>query len=589
MHVQKPSSEPKEGESRFMRTLRERKILHILAVYAGSGFLLIEFAHHILVNHYHFPHQVVDVIIITLSAALLIQVILRWFQGTTANRRFKLEYLLIGVILMAAVSLNVRQIWKMFAHGKEASGLETHAPREWENSIAVLPFHNMSGDEDQEYFSDGLTEELINALANIEDLRVVARTSVFAFKGQNKDVREIGRELNVETVLEGSVRKGGDQLRITAQLINVADGFHIWSETWTRDPDDVFAIQDEISLAIAEKLKLDLLGDERSKVVEHATEDLEAMDFLRQARFYANQQTAEGFARAIELFKQAIAEDPNFALAHAELSDTYSVAPASGTMATPVANALAKEHALRAAQLDDQLEEVQVALGNVKVSEYAWDEALGHFQKAVDLNPNYSRAYHLYGYNLMCLGRMEDAIEANRTAIDLDPYALSTVRNLGRIYYFAGDHDRAAEILKGVLDTNPNFSFTHMSLALVYLEQDKNAEAMAAIEREKAVQKTWVPMLECITGIVLQRMGKTGEARDIFDELMGRSLETYVSRYWMAALAVSIGEIDEGFTWLDKAFRDQGFWIRELNVDPLFAGVRSDPRFGALIAKLGLD
>jgi len=588
MHVQKPSSTPKEGESAFMRKLRERKILHVLAAYAGSGFLLIEFAHHILVNHYGFPHQTVDVIIITLTAALLIQVLLKWFQKTD-SRRFRLEYFLIGLIVMAAVVLNVQAVRGMLSHGEEAHGEIAHTPRAWKNSIAVLPFHNMSSDEEQEYFSDGLTEELINALANIEDLRVVARTSVFAFKGQNKDVREIGRELNVETVLEGSVRKGGDQLRITAQLINVADGFHFWSETWNRKPDDVFAIQDEISLAIAEKLKLDLLGDERSKVVKHATEDLEAMDFLRKARFYANQQTAEGFVQAIELFKQAIAEDPNFALAHAELSDTYSVAPAAGTMATPVANALAKEHALRAAQLDDQLEEVQVALGNVKVSEYAWDEALGHFQKAVDLNPNYSRAYQLYGYNLMCLGRMEDAIEANRTAIDLDPYALSTVRNLGRIYYFAGDHDRAVEVLKGVLGTNPSFSFTHMSLALVYLEQDKNAEAMSAIEQEKAVQKTWVPMLECITGIVLQRMGKTGEARDIFDELMGRSLEAYVSRYWMAALAVSIGEIDEGFTWLDKAFRDQGFWIRELNVDPLFSGVRDDPRFGALVAKLGLD
>jgi tetratricopeptide (TPR) repeat protein len=233
---------------------------------------------------------------------------------------------------------------------------------------------------------------------------------------KSKDVREIGRELNVETVLEGSVRRGGDQLRITAQLINVADGFHLWSETWSRTPDDVFAIQDEISLAIAEKLKLDLLGDERTKVVKRSTENLEAMDYFRQARFHANKGTAEGFLRAIDLFKEAIARDSSFALAHAELSNTYAVAPALGTMPTPVANALAKEHALRAEQLDDQLE-----------------EARGAFL----------------------------------TAIDLDPFALNAVRNLGRLYYFSGEYEPAVEILNEVLVSNPNFSFVFMTLALV--------------------------------------------------------------------------------------------------------------------------
>jgi len=589
MHVQKPSSTPRAGEGAFMRKLRERKILHVAAAYVGSGFLLIEFAHHILVNHYGFPHQTVDVVIISLSAALFTQGILRWFRGTTSPRKIKWEYLLIGIVLMTAVVLNVQAIRGMFAHGKEAYGEEAPAPRTWENSIAVLPFQNLSGDEGQEYFSDGLTEELINALANIEDLRVVARTSVFAFKGKNKDVREIGRELNVGAVLEGSVRRSGDQLRITAQLIDVADGFHIWSARWDRTPYDVFAIQDEISLAIADQLKIDLLGDERSRVVKRATESHAAMDFLRQARFYANQQTSQGFTRAIGLFKQAIAEDPNFALAYAELSDAYSLAPASGAIAAPVATALAKEHALRAFQLDDQLEETHLAMANVKVSEYAWDEALWHFRKALELNPNYSRAYQILGYNLMCLGRMEEAKAELRTAIDLDPYSLNTRRNLGRVFYFAGDYDRAAEILNRVLDSNPAFSFTHMSLALVYLEQGRNADAMEAVEKEKSVQKTWVPMLECLTGIVLHRMGKSREARQIFDDMTGRSLETYLSRYWMAALAVSIGEVDEAFTWLDKAFRDQAFWIRELNVDPLFTGVRDDPRFGALIAKLGLD
>jgi tetratricopeptide (TPR) repeat protein len=225
----------------------------------------------------------------------------------------------------------------------------------------------------------------------------------------------------------------------------------------------------------------------------------------------------------------------------------------------------------------------------VKVAEFAWGDALGHFRKAIDINPNYSRAYQLLAYNLMCLGRTEEARRAFLTAIDLDPLALNAVRNLGRLYYFTGDYERGVEILNEVLVSNPNFSFANMTLALMYLEEGKLAEAKEAIEREKELQRSWVPMLECITGIILQRMGRTEEARMIFDELTARSLETYVSRYWMAALAVNIGAADEGFNWLDKEFRDQGFWIRELNIDPLFAGVRDDPRFDALVTKLGLD
>ncbi len=259
------------GFRSFFLDLRKKRIIEILAAFIAGGWLIIEFVDRILVAHYHFPDKTIDITFITLLCALICTLIWRWFSGREEPRKFKLELVLIPLVVLITVLLDINLL--LHLKGPEP---ETVPASKWKNSIAVLPFVDMSPQKDQEYFCDGMTEELINRLSNIKELKVPARTSVFFFKGKAQDIQEVGQKLKVNTVLEGSVRRAGNALRITAQLINIADGYHLWSETYDRELRDIFAIQDEIALTVADKLKLTLLGDEKTKVTKRNTDNIEA-------------------------------------------------------------------------------------------------------------------------------------------------------------------------------------------------------------------------------------------------------------------------------------------------------------------------
>ncbi|MEE9501010.1 MAG: tetratricopeptide repeat protein [Candidatus Aminicenantaceae bacterium] len=569
-----------------MTKLRSRGILRSLAGFLGGAFLLIEFGHHILVNHYHFPKQTVDIIIISLTTALLCVLTRQWFAGVEKPRKIKFEWILIPLLVFVGGILNFSQVMQI--GGEKLGEFTDYKTQEWENSIAVLPFANMSGDPEQEYFCDGLTEDLITDLSNIEDLKVVARTSAFAFKGKQDDIRKIGKELNVKNVLEGSVRKSNDQLRITAQLIDVDTGFHRWSGRFDKDMEDVFAIQDEITLAIVDALSLKLLGQEKSEATKHETENSEAYDFLLRGRFHSNNRTEEGMKLGIEFFEKALEADPNFALAYAELADLYTLLPVFSTVPAPDANAKAMEYALRALELDDTLAEVHTIVGDVKITEYDWKGAEDEFKRAIELNPGYAHAHNKYGYHLMCMGRFEESIEQMKKAIELDPYNLNYTRNLGRIFYFEGGYEDAMSVLQGTININPIFTIVHLSLALVHVQQSEYEEALDAVKKEEEAQGKWNPVLDCISGIIYARMDQADKAREILYDLLERSKELYISPYYLAALSVALGEIDQGFELLDQAYKDGDFWVRELKVDPLFEDVRSDPRYDTMLRKLRL-
>jgi TolB-like protein/tetratricopeptide (TPR) repeat protein len=577
-------STPKENESPFMRKLRERKILAVLAAYVGSGVVLVEFAFHILVHHYHLPRQIVDIIIITLATAMLCNITLKWFQGEKKVRKLKLEILLIILFILIGGFLNAKQIFEIF------KGKPQHAMAfDWENSIAVLPFANLSGDEDQDYFCDGLTEEIINALSNIDELKVVARTSAFAFKGKHMDVRDIGRELQVQNVLEGSVRKGGDQLRITAQLIKVKDGFHLWSGRFDRKMEDVFSIQDEISLAIADVLSLKILGEEKKELIEHETKDSEAYDFYLRGRFIVNNISEESINTAIGLFEKAIKKDPGFTLGYVELADAYSLLPAVSTFPIKEANARAKEYALKALEIDDSLAEAHTMMGVINANEYDWESAEKSFLKAIELNPGNAYTYSLYGYTLGYMGRFEESKNAVRKAIELDPYNLNIARNLGRILYIAGELEEAMNVLRETEKINPSFTGVSYNLALIHLEKAEFEKAREEIHKEKSDHPTWNPVLDAVEGIILAREGHEDDSRLILENLLERSREVHVSAYWIAALSFALDEREQGFVWLEKAYDEQDFFVRWINVEPLFRGVRSDLRFIEIVKKIGLD
>jgi len=453
-----------------------------------------------------------------------------------------------------------------------------------------LPFTNLSADKEQEYFCDGMAEEIINALTHVEGLRVVARTSAFSFRGKEIDIREIGRKLNVETLLEGSVRKAGNRLRISAQLINVADGYHLWSEKYDRDMEDIFAIQDEISLAIVDKLKVKLLGQEKARLRKRYTDNIEAYNLYLQGRYFWSKRTEEDIKRAIQYFKQVIEKDPDYALAYAGMADSYNDLPTYSSFPPAETYPKAKEAAIKALEIDDTLAEAHSSLGVIRTeSEWDWDGAEREFARALELNPASATAHHGYAYLLMLVGRFDEAIKEIKQAKELDPLSLAINRELGQIFLFARQYDQATEQSHKTIKMDPNFTYAHLLLGLAYGQKSMYEEALAELHKERDILGRWDAFVEAYIGVTYALMGKKGEAQQVLDDLMERSKQEYVPSYALALLYFALEKNDQGFLWLDKAYVERDVWLRYLKIDPDFDSVRSDPRFTALLKKMGLE
>jgi len=457
-------------------------------------------------------------------------------------------------------------------------------------SVAVLPFTNLSADPEQEYFCDGMAEEIINALTHVEDLRVVARTSAFVFKDPKEDIREIGRKLNVGTVLEGSVRKAGNRLRITAQLVNVANGYHVWSERYDRDSGDVFAIQDEISLAIVENLRLTLLGSEKKKVLKRHTENLDAYNFYLKGRWFWSKRTEEGLKKAIECFEQAIEMDPRYAMAYSGMADSWNDLPTYGTLPPEETYPRAKEAALKALELDDTLAEAHASMGQIKSEcELDWKGAEAEFKRAVELNPAYATAHHWYSLLLVQMCRFDEAVDEMERALELDPLSLVTGRNFGAVLCWAGEHDRAIEILHRTMEMDPSHIFSHLILGFVYVEKGMYREALWELEKEGNIIKQWNSSVDVWTAVSYVRMGEKKKGRRILNEMIEKSKQTYVSPFHLAQLYIELGENDEAFKWLEESRKKKDLWLRQIKLASKFGSIASDPRYSEFLKKLGLE
>jgi serine/threonine-protein kinase len=375
-----------------------------------------------------------------------------------------------------------------FAQALATRALEPTAPTGGQGasavpSVAVLPFVNMSADPDNEYFSDGMTEEIINALAQVKDLRVAARTSSFSFKGKSHDVAAVGTKLNVATVLEGSVRKADTKLRITAQLINVADGYHLWSERYDREMDDVFAIQDEIATRIADRLKVKLVGGPDEPLVKPPTENLEAYQLYLKGRHLWNRRNKAGLEQAVEYFEQAIAEDSSFALAYSGLADAYLLLGSYGHLTRAESHSRAKAAAEQALALDETLAEAHTSRGQVLRSERDWRGEEEEYRRAIELNPSYATAHQWYATLLCALDRMDEALGEIRRAEELDPLSHAISVTVGVILLLARDYDGAIEQLHKTLELEPHFFSAHQVLGGAYALKGRYEQAIAATER----------------------------------------------------------------------------------------------------------
>ncbi|HET6618009.1 MAG TPA: adenylate/guanylate cyclase domain-containing protein [Gemmatimonadota bacterium] len=469
--------------------------------------------------------------------------------------------------------------------GAKAAITDAHAPVE--RSIAVLPFINLSSDAENEYFSDGITEEILNALVKVSDLKVASRTSSFAFKGHQGDVREIAEKLGVATVLEGSVRKAGNRVRITGQLIGAADGYHLWSETYDRQLEDIFAIQDDIAQAIVTALKATLAVDEGEKLVTATTDNLEAYTLYLKGRFAFNKFTEEGLRRSLELYAEALEESPHYARAWAGIADSW-MNLADDWVAPEVAYVSGKEAAARALELDPDLAEANTALGKV-YTWYDWDFTRGELalRRAVASNPNYTDAHWALGTLLPAVGRLDEGIREMRAAQKLDPLSPTFSQWLARFLLYQRRTADAVQESLHTLDLDPEYARGHMTLGLARMQVEGPNAGLESLRH--SAEMSWSPSFRAFLAYGLAAAGQEAEARSVLDELDSEGREGYVRAEFLAAVYGALGDPDEAFLQLDRAYADRSAGLIYLHLDPLFDSLRDDPRFSALVARIGLQ
>jgi len=457
-------------------------------------------------------------------------------------------------------------------------------------SIAVLPFVSLGPDPDTEYVSDGITEELIGALAKVPGLRVAARMSAFAFKGAHTDVRDVAARLNVGTVLEGSVRKAGERLRIAAQLINAADGYQLWSETYDRTLGDMFTVQDELARAIAGKLATRLVSPPGPPLVRQSTSSMPAYMLFLRGQHYLAARTEEGLRRAIECFELALESDPGYALAYAGLANAYVLFGFDEYRGQPpsVAMPRGKTAALKALELDPALAEPHAALGWVSLFyEWDWSGAEREFQRAIALKPDAAVGHHWFALYLMATGRADESIAAMQRALTLDPLFPIVPTNLGRAYAFARRYPEAVAHYRLALEMDPRFLPAQFELARVLGLQGDLGEARAVCRAARAAAPESVrPLLA--EGWIEARAGQGAKARTVLRELEERAQRQYVSAYYVAAIHAELGDADRAFRSLQQGCDERAGYSVYLKVEPMCDRLRDDPRFGALLKRVGL-
>ena len=465
----------------------------------------------------------------------------------------------------------------------EAAGASTRR-----RAIAVLPFINATSDPDNEYLSDGMTDELISALANVGGLRVASRTSVFALKGRKEDVRSLGALLGVGTVLEGTVRKAGNRIRLTAQLSDAADGRLLWSERFDRDDEDIFAIEDEITATIVRTLRSRLLGELGEPVPKRYTENPKAYNLYLRGRFAWNLRSSDGMRQAISFFEQAIAEDAGYALAWSGLADAYAIGVDYRN--GPVAEGFerAKELARRAIALDDGLAEAHTSLAWVTfIHDWDWAAAEREFRRAIDANPNYASAHQWYAWLLASQGRLGEALRAGERAVELDPASVSVRRGLGWLHFYVRDLHQAVEHLRRALAMNPTALETILVLAMVLNQAGRPAEAEATLRDGLNLAPEDTALL-AVLGRAYVLQGRRPEAEAIRKRFMTMSGSRYVSPTDRAKLALALGLGDEAFAFAEQSRVERRGWIVYMKVDPLWDPLREDPRYRALLSAMAI-
>jgi adenylate cyclase len=455
--------------------------------------------------------------------------------------------------------------------------------------VGVLPFKNMSPDPNDEYFADGLTEELITSLSNVKDLTVIARTSVMQYKTVSKKVTEIGRELNAGTLVEGSVRKAANRIRITVQMIDAQNDGHLWAQNYDRQLDDIFAIQSDIAERVAKELRIQLVDSVKSRLESKPTEKPEVYTLYLKGKHFWNERNKESILKAIEYFELAVKKDPSFALGYTGLANCYQVIARNALGEYAPNFQKAKEYAMKALDLDPNLAEAHTALaGNLHYYQYDWKGAESEFRRAIELKPSYSTAHQWYSHVLAQQGFFREAMQEISRALELDPFSLAINDNFGNGLYFNKKYDAAIEQFKKVHEMDPSYEPSYTWMAQTYCRVNLFVEAMSEIEALEKVSKSRLePKLW--KAYVLAIMSKTTEARDLLNEVQTHYQTEHISPFRIAEVYFLLGDKDAGFEWLTKAYDSHDGNINLLRVELELEPARNDPRYFDLIRKIGLQ
>lgn len=486
-----------------------------------------------------------------------------------------------GVLLLLAALFATTIIVSYFARLRYLAG----GRKAGISSIAVLPFANKSDDPNAEYLSDGISESLINSLSQLPGLRVIARSSSFKYKDKGVDLQEVANALGVDTVLTGRVLQRGDDLIISVELVNARDGTHLWGEQYNRRATDLLQVQSEISRDIAEKLRLRLTAGEQQQLVKRESVNPQAYEMLLKGRFYWRKQGLENQRKAVEYYQQAISIDPTYALAYAELSAGYSVLYGSGIIDPKEFRPKAEAAAYKALELDESLADAHYALATLKQYAWEWAAAEREYQRALELNPNLAEAHHSYSFSLLAWGRYDEAIAEAKRSRELDPLSLGRSAHIAFCLTAARRYDEAIEFSRKTLEMDQNFAAAHRALAGAYAGKGMYREAIA--ESQQAIKLGGdTPTDQIYLGALYAKAGERRKAQEMLKRL--QTSKEYVSPAELVVLYAALGEREQAFASLEKAYAAHDLQLQYLGADSSFDSLRSDPRFTDLMRRVGL-
>ena len=577
----------------FFAELKRRNVYKVAIAYAVVAWLLMQIASQIF-PFFEIPNWAVRLVVLLLVIGFPVALILAWAFELTPEGLRRTEVAdelpkksarsrawIYIVIVAGAISVGVFFFGRHTATSKQ-SGL-TEVPAK---SIAVLPFVNMSADKNDEYLSDGISEELITALSKITGLQVKARTSSFAFKGKSEDIQKIGELLHVSHLVEGSVAKAGNRLRISAQLIQASDGNHLWSDTYDREMQDIFAVRSDVAQQVVQALQVKLGVEATRALTQKPTENLKAFQYYMQGRASTQRRTRDDLLAAIRYYQKAIEEDPNYALAYAGLADAYGTLGFYGYIAPIEARRKQEEAARKALALDENLAEAHAALGAAYMAFAPSDFSLGdrELRHAIELSPSLALAHSYLGNSLVRQGRVDKGLEEYLRARELDPLASNFARNVAMPYYLKRDYVRALDLLRQANELGPAFTSTWE--IGVFIQNKLLDETLAELEKAKGERKN-DSILIYDTGMVYAAQGKRAEALQIIKELEEISGTNLSQAHWIAKIYATLNEKEMAFSWLERGLATGAVGVFYKD-EPVWDPIRSDPRFDTLVEKMSV-